>query len=126
LSQTDFDGATTETDWVAQELTLNTSDDGTDTTFCFVPRGTTWASEHSTAIFGVAWTNGEEYVEAESTATDAVVLKGVFAGAPATEFAWTIYDNIDDAVNNGDASTVWTEDADNTEFTCADGEACEG
>jgi hypothetical protein len=42
LSLVDFDGESTDYTWVAEGLDLNTSDDGTDMTFCFEPTDDTW------------------------------------------------------------------------------------
>jgi len=48
LELVDFDGESTDYTWVAEELTLNTSDDGTDITFCFEPTDAAWTEADDT------------------------------------------------------------------------------
>ena len=48
LSLVDFDGESTDYTWVAEGLDLNTSDDGTDMTFCFEPTDAAWTEADDT------------------------------------------------------------------------------
>ena len=106
-----------------EELTLTTSDDGTDITFCFAPTDVAWTEEDYTLIVnGVAWTDGVEYVAADDTETDAVLVAGTYAESAWT---WRIFDSLSEMIGGGDESTVWTESAD-TDFSCTDGEVCTG
>jgi len=101
-----------------EELTLTTSDDGTDITFCFAPTDVEWTEADDTSIVnGVAWTDGVEYVAADDTETDAVLVSGTYAESAWT---WEIYDSLSEMLNGGDESTVWTESAD-TDFSCTNG-----
>jgi len=128
LTDFDTDGDSEDYTWVAEELTLNTSDDGTDITFCFEPTDDTWDEDTNTAaIFGVAWTDGVEYEDGDDT--DAVVVYGLYSESAWT---WTVFDDIDEAVaerNESDAgtqSTVWELDDENTDWACTDDDVCSG
>jgi len=90
---TDFDDASpAEYTNAGEELTLTTSDDGTDITFCFAPTDAAWAAATNTEIVvGLAWTDGVEYVADDDTATDAVVVLGGYDGSA---WAYEVFDDI--------------------------------
>jgi len=105
-------------------LTLETtvSDDDSTIMFCFEPGiGTnTWTEADDTnATFGVSWTNGEVYVDADTTTVDSVVVYGTYVDST---WGWDV---LDAPGGEGD-SGVWTEVTESTDFSCTGGGVCTG
>ena len=130
LTWTGWDSSTEEDyTWAAETLTLETTettdaDDNDIIVFCFTVEDDAWTeAEDITAVFGVAWTDGEEYVDADTTDTDAVVILGAYADSAWT---WYVYDDIDTAADDGTVSSVWAEYEDDSDWSLTDGDAVSG
>ena len=94
---TDFDVSTEEAyESTGELLTLEATVDGDTIRFCLTPGlGSTdfSAADHGSALFGVAWTNGEDYV-ADETDLDEVVVVATYDGDSASWGSWGVYDSI--------------------------------